>query len=363
MTPRQRDLLRRGLAIVAAFGSFTFLAACGDDDDTADTGSQATGTTAGAGEDAPEDPVALDVMMPFQIGTSFIADMTAVSCGFFEDEGLDVELTFAQGAPQALQQLGAGNVDIIRNGPVEMIQAIVNEDAPFISIGTVNQRTNFTLTSLPEDSYALEDLEGLTVGMPSVGGNAQASLEVALRNIDIDPATVGLQAVGSDASGYAALEEGLVDALFVARGTVAQYRAAGEDPHVDMLSDINPLLGTNLVAQTGFVEENHDVVVRYLRALHAVKMALNDEAQRRELIPCVADGGWDLPQLEDVDSASDIIAATVTQWFEEGEENLLRNVPELWDEGVGQLIEQGIVPEGTEATEFYTNDLLDEALS
>jgi ABC-type nitrate/sulfonate/bicarbonate transport system substrate-binding protein len=226
----------------------------------------------------------------------------------------------------------------------------------------VNQHTNFTLTSLPENSYGLEDLEGLTVGMPSLGGNAEASLGIALGSVGVDAQTVGKQAVGSDASGYAALEEGLVDALFVARGTVAQYRAAGEEPYVDMLSDVNPLLGTNLVAQTDFVEENRDVVVSYLRALHQVKLDLNDEAARQELIPCVADGGWDLPQLEDPEAASDIIAATATQWFEEGEENLLRNVPELWEAGVADLVEQGVLPEGTEATDFYTNDLLDEAL-
>ena len=345
--------------VLPALLALSLLAACGDDDDGAST----TETTAAATEEASAEPDHLDVMMPVQIGMSFIADMVAVSCGFYEDEGLDVEVTFAQGGPQALQQLIGGNVDIIRNNPVEMIQAIVNEDAPLISIGTVNQHTNFTLTSAQEDSYALEDLSGLSVGVPTLGGNAEQSLGIALRGVGVDPATVSLQAVGGDASGFAALEEGLVDALFVSRSTVAQYRAAGADPYTDELSDVNPLLGTNLVTQTGFLDENRDVVVRYMRALHAVKTALIDEEQRRELIPCVADGGWDLPQLEDADAAFNIIGSTATTWLEEGEENLLRNVPELWEEGVAELIEQGLVPEGTEATDLYTNDVLDEALA
>ena len=358
----QRKLLRRGLAAVAAL---SLLAACGDDDDAADgADSSVGGDTATEGtEAASAEPDQLTVMMPVQIGMSFIADMVAVSCGFYEDEGLDVEVTFAQGGPQALQQLVGGNVDIIRNNPVEMIQAVVNEDAPLISIGVVNQHTNFTLTSAQEDSYALEDLSGLTVGLPTLGGNAEQSLGIALRNVGVDPATVNLQAVGGDASGFAALEEGIVDALFVSRSTVAQYRAAGEDPYTDELSHVNPLLGTNLVTQTGFLEENRDVVVRYLRALHTVKLALIDEEQRRELIPCVAEGGWDLPQLQDQEAAFDIIGSTATTWLEEGEENLLRNVPELWEEGLSQLIEQGLVPEGTEATDLYTNDVLDEAIA
>lgn len=338
------------------------LAACGDDGDSADSAvaddAETEGADAGSGE-----LDRLDVMMPVQIGMSFIADMVAVSCGFYEDEGLEVEVTFAQGGPQALQQLVGGNVDIIRNNPVEMIQAVVNENAPLISIGVVNQHTNFTLTSAQEDSYALEDLSGLSVGVPTLGANAEQSLGIALRGVGVDPATVELQAVGGDASGFAALEEGIVDALFVSRSTVAQYRAAGEDPYTDELSDVNPLLGTNLVTQTGFLDENRDVVVRYLRALYAVKTALIDEDQRRELIPCVAEGGWDLPQLKDQEAAFDIIGSTVTTWLEEGEENLLRNVPELWEQGIAELIEQGLVPEGTEATDLYTNDPLDEALA
>jgi hypothetical protein len=52
-----------------------------------------------------------------------------------------------------------------------------------------------------------------------------------------------------------------------------------------------------------------------------------------------------------------------SRWFEDGEENLLRNIPERWEEGVAELIEQGIIPEGTSATDLYTNDLLDEALA
>jgi hypothetical protein len=56
------------------------------------------------------------------------------------------------------------------------------------------------------------------------------------------------------------------------------------------------------------------------------------------------------------------VASVVEPWFVEGDDNLLRNIPENWERGVGELIEQGILPDGTEPTDLYTNDLLDEAL-
>ncbi|MDQ3293169.1 MAG: ABC transporter substrate-binding protein, partial [Actinomycetota bacterium] len=312
---------------------------------------------------APAAPQRLTVMMPFPLSINFIADVAGKSGGFMEAEGVDLDLQFAPGAPQALQQLAAGNVTVIRNGPVEMLLADVNEGAPFVSIGMVNQRTNYTLTSAPEEAFALADLGGLTVGLPTLGGNAEFVLDLLLRAEGVDPTTVQRQAVGNEASGYAVLQEGLVNALLVSRSTVAGIRALGEEPHVDMLSDVNPLLGTNLVTTRQFLDEQHDLIVSYLAALHATMLAINDEAQRTDLITVVRDDDWDLPQLDDPERASSIIAATAGQWFEEGEENLLRNIPERWDRGVAQLVELGVVPEGTAAADYYTNDLLDEALA
>jgi ABC-type nitrate/sulfonate/bicarbonate transport system substrate-binding protein len=279
-----------------------------------------------------------------------------------EAAGVDLDLQFATGAPQALQMLAAGNVQVIRNGPVETIQAMVNEGAPFMTIGMVNQVTNYTLTSLPEDAYTLADLSGMTVGLPTLGGNAELTFGIVARAAGVDPATVTLQAVGNEASAYGVLEQGVVDALFVTTSAVAAIRAAGEEPHVDTLPDVNPLLGTNLVTTTAAMEEHHDTIVAYIKALHETMLGLNDETQRPELIAAVvADDQWDLPQLQDPATADRIVQSVAAPWFAEGEENLLRNVPENWASGVAELAEQGIVPAGTDPTTLYTNDLLDEA--
>lgn len=354
------------MALAATVGAGGALAACGDDDDEgAGTGDSGAATTTSASESTTTtaaEPQRLTVMMPFTLSPNFIADIAAVSSGAMERFGVDLDLQFAQGAPQALQQLAAGNVTVIRNGPVETLQAIVNEDAPFVTIGMVNQRTNYTLTSLPESAYALTDLGGLTVGLPTLGGNAEFVLDLVLRAADVDPATVGRQAVGNEASAYGVMQEGVVDALFVTTSAVAGIRAAGQEPYVDPLEDVNPLLGTNLVTTQQFVEERRDLIVAYLAALHETMIALNDETQRAELIAAVVADDWELPQLEDPAAADRIVASVAAPWFTDGEENLLRNLPERWEAGVAELVELGVLPEGSEATDFYTNDLLDEAV-
>lgn len=360
MNSSRRDFLRRSMAAAATVGAGGLLVACGDDDEagsTASTGSDGSTST------TKLEPKGLTVMMPFPLSVNFVADVVAKSGGFMDEVGIDLDLQFATGAPQALQQLAAGNVTVIRNGPVETIQAIVNEDAPFITIGMPNQRTNYVLASMPDAPLSLADLAGTTVGLPTLGGNAEFTFDLLLRAEGVDPAQVQRQAVGLEASSYALLDEGAVDALLVVRSTIAGIKAMGENPTVDFLEEVNPLLGTNLVTTRDYAEERRPEIVAYLKGLHAAMLALKDEARVPQLVEAVQADDWDLPQLNDPKAASPIIASVASRWFEDGEDNLLRNIPARWDEGLAELIEQGIVPEGTEAGDLYTNDLLDEALA
>jgi hypothetical protein len=48
-------------------------------------------------------------------------------------------------------------------------------------------------------------------------------------------------------------------------------------------------------------------------------------------------------------------------WFSAGDENLLRNQPEVWEEGIATFQRLGIVAEDAQPTDFYTNELWDEA--
>jgi NitT/TauT family transport system substrate-binding protein len=360
LPPSRRDFLRRSFATSLAVGlGGAVLTACGDDDDpTPSAGTGGTGSTTTA---APKS-ARLAVMMPFPLSVNFIADVVAKSGGFMDDVGVDLDLQFARSAPQALQQLLAGNVTVVRNGPVEMLQAATGQDAPLVSIGMPNQRTNYTLTSSPDAPFAMADLAGHTVGLPTLGGNAEFVFDLLLKAAGVDPTTVKRQAVGLEASSYGLMQEGVVEALFVTASTNAGIKALGEDPHVDPLQDANPLLGTNLVTTRQLMDDRHDDIVAYLKGLHAAMLALHDEARLTELIPATR-ADWDLPQLDDVDKAKGIIASVASRWFDDGEENLLRNIPERWEAGVSELVELGYLPKGTEATDYYTNDLLDEALS
>ena len=357
----RRDFLKVTFGSMLAIGASGFLAACGGDDDDAASGS--TSTSAGATTTKPVELMKISAMMPFAVGINFIADTAAAAGGFFTDNGLDMNLQFAQSAPLALQQLAAGNVSVIRNAPIAVVKAVSQEGAPFVAIGMPNQEMLYRLVSTedkPVDDLA--SLEGKTVGMATLAGNAEDTFVLVLKGAGVNPDTVTRVAVGNDAAALAFVEDGRVDALFATLESTATMKENGQSPHIAELEGVNPLLGTAIVTTQQKVTEERDALVAYLRSVDQSMRAVMDPEQLDALIPKVADQ-FDVPGMDDPESAKAVVAAIASLWTAAGEENLLRNVPERWEEGVTQFEKLKIAKAGSDPTSFYTNDLLDEATS
>ncbi len=348
----RRRFLKTSLATTFALGASGLFVACGDDGDEGSGGSNG-----GGGDLTP-----LTVMMPFPIILNFIADCAGVSGGYFEDVGLDVDLQFARTSSQAIQQMAGGNADVIRTAPIAIAGAVANEGAPFISVGMPVQEIVYVLVSSPDEPYeTLESLEGHTVGLPQLGSNAEDSLDLVLRSAGVDPESVEREAVGVESTAYALVEEGRVDAIFATKEAARAMELAGMEPVVADISEGNPLLGVALATTTQTLDEKADPLTRYLEGLAASMRAVSDPDTFLELAPAMRED-WDLPQLEDPEAVLPIVETISGMWFSEGDENLLRNIPEEWEAGIANFAELSIVPEGTDPTTLYTNDLWEEAL-
>src|SRR5690606_35238964 len=119
----------------------------------------------------------------------------------------------------------------------------------------------------------------------------------------------------------------------------------------------NPLLGTSLVVTRETLDSRHDDLVAYLKALKATfDVVIDGGDELAELIPQVRED-WDLPQLDDPEAATPVIQGVADMWLAAGRDNLLRNVPERWEEGVEGFKKLKIAKEDASATDFYTNDL------
>jgi ABC-type nitrate/sulfonate/bicarbonate transport system substrate-binding protein len=362
MTTR-RDFLCQGLAAGMVVGAGGLLTACGS------SGSKSSGTTRG-GEGAKVGGQAAEVakltaMMPFPLYLAFFADCASKSGGFMQANGIDLDLQFARSAPQAIQQLAAGNVEVIRNAPIGLVKAVSQESAPFVSIATVNQRIIYNVLSAESAPLReLTDLAGKTIGLATLAGNAENTLDFVLKAAKVDPASVKREAVGNEAASFELIKAHRIDGVFATHEATASIMESEPDAYLNDLGDkTNPLLGTSIVVTRKTLETHRDDLVGYLRGLkEALDVVIDGGAELDHVIPKVRKD-WDLPQLDDPATAIPVIQGVAKMWLAAGRDNLLRNVPERWDEGVRGFVDQKIAAKGSKATDFYTNDLIDEALN
>lgn len=357
--PSRRQFVKASVAASLLLGSGGLLAACGGDDDaTAQSGDP--GASDGTTSTTAAELTKLSVLMPFPVSLNFVADMAAKAGGIMESHGIDMDLTFARSAPQALQQLAAGSVAVVRNAPIAVARAVAAEGAPFVSIGMPVQQLLYLLISTPDAPVdGLDALVGKKVGLPTLGGQAEDLFGLLMKSSGLDPASVSLEAVGNETTSYALVEEGRVDAIFGTREAAAVMQNAGLTPHLAEVDDANPLMGVALVTTRETLETERDALVRYLQGLAEAMRAVRDGDD--ELLGLVADE-YDLSDLKQPDEVDRAVLHTISgMWFSEGDENLLRNIPEQWETGVAAFQRLKIISPDAKATDFYTNELWDEA--
>ena len=120
----------------------------------------------------------------------FYAPMyVAIEEGYFEDEGLDVELTNGNGADKVMTALIAGEADIGFMGPESTIYTYNegNEDYA-INFAQLTQRAgNFLVSRKADSDFSWQDLKGKTVIGGRAGGMPQMVFEYILKINGIDP--------------------------------------------------------------------------------------------------------------------------------------------------------------------------------
>lgn len=113
----------------------------------------------------------------------------AINLGFFEEEGLQLELTNVGGADKGMTALLSGQTDIGFMGPEAAVYT-VNEgaqDAPVVFTQLTQCDGAFLVSRTEEPDFKWENLVGKTVIGGRKGGMPEMTLEYVLRQKGIDP--------------------------------------------------------------------------------------------------------------------------------------------------------------------------------
>ena len=115
----------------------------------------------------------------------------AISNGFFEEEGLELEITTGQGADKVMTAILSGQSDIGLCGPEAAIYVYNEGKEDYIEVfGQLTQKDgSFLVSKNPTDNFSWQDLKGKTVIPGRKGGVPYMTLEYVLKKNGINPQT------------------------------------------------------------------------------------------------------------------------------------------------------------------------------
>ena len=191
----------------------------------------------------------------------------ATKKGFFDQQGLDVQLVLLRGVPMTVQALAASSLHFGSGGPEPYIEASERGLDFVVTGGIINGIAQFLIAGKNYKSY--EDLRGATFGTASLTGGTITALREALKLKGLEyPRDYKLLIIaGGSSANLAALQSGQIAATTVA----VPLNYAAEESGLNVigrLSDGIPHFQTNaFVTRRSWAEKNRPVMVRFMKAM------------------------------------------------------------------------------------------------
>ncbi|MDQ6432538.1 ABC transporter substrate-binding protein [Mesorhizobium sp. LHD-90] len=298
-------------------------------------------------------------MEPFDLALEYAQEMNAIVGGHFGKEGLDVSITNVRGTAVGIQQVIATQANTTRIGLLDLLKAAGSQEAKIVSVATSLQGGIFNLVSrkdAPINSPA--DLKGKVVGVASLGGGQENVLNLMLSSAGIKPEEVERQAIGSNAGNVEILKQGRVDAFIASTETALILQMNNEPVEIWSTSKFAPLPGGVIMMTDEFAQANRETVVRFLRAMRASALEIIDTDPAVILDRIV--GEFDITTNEDRQFRLNAIKAYNDLTLAQGRENVMRNVPSVF-EAVAKLVNDAGIVTVPDAAALYDNSFADEA--
>jgi ABC-type nitrate/sulfonate/bicarbonate transport system substrate-binding protein len=221
--------------------------------------------------------------------------------GFFDQQGLDVQLVLLRGVPMTVQALAAGSLHFGSGGPEPYIEASERGLDLVITGGIINGLTQYIIAGKNYKTY--EDLRGTAIGQSSLAGGIVTALRetLKLKGLEYPRDYKIIVIAGGSSANLAAMQSGQIAATTVA----VPLNYAAEEAGFNMigrLSDGIPNFQVNaLITKRSWAERNRPVMVRFMRAmLQTYRWLFNNKeaaveflSREMQLKPAHALKGWE----------------------------------------------------------------------
>ncbi|MBC5996801.1 ABC transporter substrate-binding protein [Romboutsia ilealis] len=229
----------------------------------------------------------------------------AISQGFFEDEGIEVDLINTQGADKTMAALISGEADIGLMGPEASIY-VYNQgsDDYAINFAQLTQRDgSFLVSREKNDNFSYEDLKGTEILGGRKGGVPLMTLEYVLKQHGL---SIGEDDPSADVNVRTDVQFGVMAGAFAAGE--ADYTTAFEPTASQLEKDGSGYVVASIGADSGeipftaysatksYMEQNKDLVQRFTNALYKAQQWIqtaSDEDVAKAMQPFFEDNSID----------------------------------------------------------------------
>ena len=311
-----------------------------------------SGVIAACGSDEPREVL-------FQLGwvksVQFGGHFAALENGFFDD--LDIVAEFRSGGPtiDPITAVAGGDANFADHGTNSIIAAR-GQGTPIKAIAAYFQKDPFSLMSLAQSPItSLADMVGKTIAIPDTERLVVGSL---LEDNGFSAEDVDFVPVGADPS---ILPSGQVDGYFgysTNQGII--LRTQGVDIHVLHYADMGvPGYTLHVLARDDFLEDNHDLVVDWLRAdIRGWQWAVeNPDEIARLMVEKYGTEGLDLEaQTAEARAQVELITSGVA-----AEKGIGWMSLDVWSDAMNLSAEVGLIDETYPIGDVVTLEFLEEA--
>ena len=192
--------------------------------------------------------------------------------GYFEEEGLDVEIVLTSGADNVMAAVLSGDADIGFSGSEATIYVYNGGEKDYVMTfaGLTQKDGSFLVSRDKYDNFTLDDLRGKTVIGGRKGGMPEMTFEWALRQYGIDPdndLTIDTSVAFAAMEGAFIGGNGDFVTLFEPNATSVEKNGFGYVvAYIGELGGEVPYTAYN--ARKSFIEENPDIIKKFTRAIN-----------------------------------------------------------------------------------------------
>ena len=183
--------------------------------------------------------------------------------GYFQRQGLDVELLYIGGGSLLIQSMLSGDVPFAYGPSVPVINASLRGSDLVLS-GNTGDSLIFSIMSRPEIKQPAS-LKGRKIGVTRLGGSTDWALDAALKHWGLERSQITVIQTGGMPEGLAALSSGALDAVVLS--PPSNFRAAKAGMHE--LADVGQMKiifpNTPLSTTRSFIRSQRDTALRFMR--------------------------------------------------------------------------------------------------